>query len=74
MTERKSQVVSITMSEAMKALMNAMAAKAGCTRSQYIRKLLAEELERIGLLELEAVNGVEQPEDKNDYEVNDEDA
>jgi predicted DNA-binding protein len=74
MTERKSQVVSITMSEAMKALMNAMAAKAGCTRSQYIRKLLAEELERIGLLELEAVNGVEQPEDKNDYEVNNEDA
>jgi hypothetical protein len=62
------------MSEAMKALMNAMAAKAGCTRSQYIRKLLAEELERIGLLELEAVNGVEQPEDKNDYEVNNEDA
>jgi predicted DNA-binding protein len=74
MTERKSQVVSITMSEAMKALMDAMAAKAGCTRSQYVRKLLAEELERIGLLELEAVNGVEQPEDKNDYEVNDEDA
>lgn len=74
MTERKSQVVSITMSEAMKALMNAMAAKAGCTRSQYVRKLLAEELERIGLLELEAANGVEQPEDKNDYEVNDEDA
>jgi hypothetical protein len=62
------------MSEAMKALMNAMAAKAGCTRSQYVRKLLAEELERIGLLELEAANGVEQPEDKNDYEVNDEDA
>lgn len=74
MTERKSQVVSITMSEAMKALMDAMAAKAGCTRSQYVRKLLAEELDRIGLLELEAVNGVEQPEDKNDYEVNDEDA
>lgn len=67
--KRKSQVVSITMSDAMKSLMDAMAARDGCTRSQFIRKLLAEELERIGLLELEAGNGIEQPIDTNEYEV-----
>ena len=73
MTKRKSEVVSVTMSLAMKALMDAMAAKAGCTRSQYIRKLLAHDLERIGLLELEAVNGEVMPADHNEYEVQDAD-
>lgn len=69
MAERKSQVVSITMSRAMKSLMDAMAAKNGCTRSQFIRKLLAEELERTGLLELE--NATVADDDQDAYEVDD---
>ena len=71
MAERRSQVVSITMSRAMKSLMDAMAAKDGCTRSQFIRKLLAAELERVGLLELEAASAADG--DDQDYEVQDAD-
>jgi len=67
--DRRSKVVSVTMSEAMKGLMDAMAAKAGCTRSQFIRKLLAEELERIGLLELEAANREDADADPQEYEI-----
>ena len=71
MTERRSQVVSITMSRAMKSLMDAMAAKDGCTRSQFIRKLLAAELQNVGLLELEAATAGKQEDvdDDDKYEV-----
>lgn len=68
MKERKSEVVSFTMSSAMKALLDMMASKAGCNRSQYVRKLLAEELERKGLI---AVDDAEPPRrlDTDDYEI-----
>jgi hypothetical protein len=56
---RKSEVVSFTMSGAMKALLD--------NRSQYVRKLLAEELERTGLIVLDEAEPA--PRDRNDYEV-----
>jgi len=66
--ERKSEVVSFTMSAAMKALLDMMSQKAGCNRSQYVRKLLSEELDRKGLIELDSA---EEPlkADPDDYEV-----
>lgn len=64
---RKSEVVSFTMSAAMKALLDMMSHKAGCNRSQYVRKLLAEELERTGLIVLDEADPA--PRDRNDYEV-----
>jgi metal-responsive CopG/Arc/MetJ family transcriptional regulator len=68
MKERKTEVVSLTMSNAMKAILDMMSNKAGCNRSQYVRKLLAEELERQGLI---AIDDADEParRDKNDYEV-----
>lgn len=53
----------------MKELMDAMAARSGCTRSQFIRKLLAGELERVGLIELENTDYEAIREDDASYEV-----
>ena len=64
---RKSEVVSFTMSPAMKALLDMMSQKAGCNRSQYVRKLLAEELDRKGLIALDDAEPSRT--DRNDYEV-----
>ena len=64
---RKSEVVSFTMSPAMKALLEMMSQKAGCNRSQYVRKLLAEELERKGLIAIDEADPA--PRDAQDYEV-----
>jgi metal-responsive CopG/Arc/MetJ family transcriptional regulator len=48
---RKGEVVSITMSPAMKTLLDVMAGREGLNRSQYIRKLLTEEIKKLGLVE-----------------------
>ena len=69
MTKRKSEVVSVTMSLAMKGLLDAMAAKNGCTRSQYVRKLLAHDLERVGLIALEDCDKDAVKADENEYDV-----
>lgn len=66
-SDRKSEVVSFTMSPAMKSLLDMMSNKAGCNRSQYVRKLLAEELERKGLIAIDAADPA--PRDPDDYEV-----
>jgi hypothetical protein len=68
MKQRTSEVVSFTMSPAMKALLDMMSQKAGCNRSQYVRKLLAEELERKGLIAIDEAEPPARP-DRNDYEV-----
>lgn len=64
---RTSEVVSFTMSPAMKALLDMMSHKAGCNRSQYVRKLLAEELERKGLIAIDDAEPA--PRDQDDYEI-----
>ena len=67
MSKRKAGVVSFTMSDAMKVLLDMMASKEGCNRSQYVRKLLAEELERKGLITFDDAEPA--PKDPDDYEV-----
>lgn len=65
--ERRSEVVSLTMSSAMKALLDMMSDKEGCNRSQYVRKLLAEELERKGLITFDDQEPAKP--DTDDYEI-----
>ena len=65
--ERRSEVVSLTMSSAMKALLDMMSHKEGCNRSQYVRKLLAEELERKGLIAFDDQEPART--DDDDYEI-----
>lgn len=54
MTDRNGVVVSVTMSKVMKELLDAMSNRENLNRSQYIRLLLAKELERVGILEIDA--------------------
>lgn len=63
---RKGIVVSITMSNAMRTILDALCAREGLNRSQYVRKLVTKELEAIGLLSLE---GDEPCEEDEEYQV-----
>jgi len=47
---RQREVVSISMSPAMKTLLDVLAGREGLSRSQYIRKLVTQEIEKIGLV------------------------
>lgn len=47
---RKGVIVSITVSPSMKTLLDVMAGREGLNRSQYVRKLLTKEIEKLGLV------------------------
>tara|TARA_Y100000592_G_scaffold86765_1_gene140469 strand:+ start:10735 stop:10977 length:243 start_codon:yes stop_codon:yes gene_type:complete len=70
MAERNSIVVSITMSKVMKTLLDAMSLREGLNRSQYIRLLLAKELQRVGILEIDSANNLKmKTQDTYDFDV-----
>jgi len=47
---RKRTIVSITMTESMKTVLDGLCAMQNMNRSQFIRELVAKELERVGLM------------------------
>lgn len=70
MSERSGVVVSITMSKVMKTLLDAMSLREGLNRSQYIRLLLAKELERVGILEIDSANNLKmKTQDTYDFDI-----
>ena len=70
MAERNSIVVSITMSKVMKTLLDAMSLREGLNRSQYIRLLLAKELQRVGILEIDSANNLKmKTQDTYDFDI-----
>lgn len=77
MSDRNGVVVSVTMSKVMKTLLDAMSLREGLNRSQYIRLLLAKELERVGILEIDSANTLKMKDcegvkDLYDFEMEDE--
>ncbi len=70
MSERSGVVVSVTMSKVMKTLLDAMSLREGLNRSQYIRLLLAKELERVGILEIDSANNLKmKTQDTYDFDI-----
>ena len=58
------------MSKVMKTLLDAMSLREGLNRSQYIRLLLAKELQRVGILEIDSANNLKmKTQDTYDFDI-----